>query len=203
MATAVQLANRALTRAGALRIMDINENSKSGRAIAAAYDGVRDSCQSIANWRYAMVRDNLQVTTAQDGFAYAYTIPADWLRFVAIRDRFVGVPLLGPRYISDTQGDFSIEQNRVLLTNYGPPLACLGVQRITDPSLQDALFNDYFILSLCVEIWEDVSRKSGTKLQVIINERDRALAIARNNNAIQEAPEEENDTSWLLSRVGP
>lgn len=203
MATQIDLCNRALTRCGALRIMDISENTKSGRAIQSAYAGVRDSCQSVANWRFAMVREVLQATTAQDGYAYAYTIPASWLRFVEIRDRWVGVPTLGPRYISDFPEEFQIETGRTLLTNYGPPLKCRGVKLIEDTSLWDALFNDFFILSLTVEIWEDVSRKSATKLQTIIDERNRSLSIARVNNAIQEAPEEIDDTAWMLSRVGP
>ena len=203
MATQVEVCNRALTRAGALRIMDVAENTKSGRAIAAIYNGVRDSCLSMANWRFAFERAELQATTAQDGFTYAYFIPASWLRLVKIRDRFVGAPTLGARYVSDPLEEFVIEQNRTLLTNYAPPLKCLGVKKIEDVSQYDPLFVDYFVLCMTVEIWDDVSRKSATKLQTIMSERDSALVIARNNNAIQEAPQEIDDTSWLLSRVGP
>lgn len=203
MATQIQLANRALTRCGAQRIMDVSENTKSGRAIQAAYDGVRDSCLAVSNWKFAMVREDLQTTTAQDGYNYAYIIPANWLRFVEVRDRWVGAPMLGPRYISDFPKEFQIETNRTLLTNYGPPLKARGVKRIEDPSQHDPLFNDYFILCLAVEIWEDVSRKSATKLSTIIEERNRALTVARVANIIQEPPEEIDDTSWMTSRVGP
>jgi hypothetical protein len=203
MATQIQLVNRALTRAGAARIMDVSENTKSGRAIAASYDGVRDSALATANWKFAMERATLAATTAQDGYGYAYTIPADWLRFVEVRDKWIGSPLLGPRYISDYPELFQIERNRTLLTNFGPPLKARGVKRIEDASQYDPLFNDYFVLCLCVEVWEDVSRKSATKLSTIIEERNRALSIARVNNAIQEPADEIDDTSWMLSRVGP
>lgn len=203
MATQIQIVNRALTRAGALRIMDVSVDSKSGRAVQAAYDGVRDSCLAVANWKFAMERTELQATTAQDGYTYAYTIPATWLRFVEVRDCWIGAPMLGPRYITDFPEEFQIEANRTLLTNFGAPLKARGVKRVEDTSQFDPLFNDYFSLALCAEIWEDVSRKSATKLQLILEERNRALAIARVNNAIQEPPDEITDTSWVLSRVGP
>lgn len=203
MATQLQIINRALTRAGAARIMDPSENTKSGRAVAAAYDGVRDSALAVANWKFAMERTTLAATTAQDGYGYAYTIPANWVRFVEVLDKWVGAPILGPRYISDYPELFQIEQGRTLLTNFGPPLKARGVKRIEDASQYDPLFNDYLILSLCAEVWEDVSRKSATKLEVILSERNRALSIARVNNAIQEPPDEIDDTSWMLSRVGP
>lgn len=203
MATRVELANRALTLCGALRIADVNDPSKSGRAIAATYEGVRDGCLSIANWRFAMSREPLANTTAQDGYSYAYIIPSTWLRLVSIRDRYVGAPLLGPRYIFDAIKEFAIEKNRTLLTNYGPPLKCIGVEKITDESQFDPLFNNYFVECLAIAVWEDVSRKGASKLSVRMEERDRNLQIARVNNAIQEAPEEIDDTSWLLSRIGP
>lgn len=203
MTTQIQLCNRAITRCGGARIMDLSESGKSARALSAVYDQVRDSCLSVANWRFALAREELAATTVQDGYTYAYIIPSNWLRFVEIRDRWVGVPMLGPRYISDFPSEFQIETDRTLLTNYGPPLKARGVRRIEDTSLYDALFNDYFTLSLAVEIWEDISRKSVTKLNLIIDERNKALSVARANNAIQEAPEEINDTAWLLSRVGP
>lgn len=203
MATQLQIVNRALTRAGALRIMDLSENTKSARAADAVYNQVRDSCLSVANWRFAMDRQTLQATTARDGFVYAYVLPASWLRYVYIRDQYVGVPSLGARYLQDMTPDFSIERDRVLLTDFAPPLKAVGVARIEDVSQYDPLFVDFFALSLTVEVWEDVSRKSSTKLEVIMRERDRALAIARTANAIQEAPQEMEDTSWVMSREGP
>jgi len=115
----------------------------------------------------------------------------------------VGVPSLGARYLQDMEPDFSIERDRTLLTDFAPPLNAVGVARIEDTSQYDPLFVDYFALSLTAEVWEDVSRKSSTKLEVILRERDRALAIARASNAIQEAPEEIEDTSWIMSREGP
>lgn len=199
----VSLANRALTRCGALRIMSTTEDTKSGRAIAATFEAVRDSCLSIANWRFAMERLTLPAVTAQDGYSYAYRIPATWVRFVSIRDKYVGTPTLGPRYIQDPDADFVIETDRTLLTNFAPDLKAIGVKKVEDPSLFDPLFNDYFCLSLAVEIWEDVSRKNAGKLSTVIDERNRALSIARTHNAIQEAPEEIDDTAWLLARVGP
>lgn len=203
MATQLQIVNRALTRAGALRIMDLRENTKSARAVDAVYNQVRDDCLSVANWRFAMDRQTLQATTARSGYTYAYVLPATWLRYVFIRDKYVGVPSLGARYLQDMTPDFSIERDRTLLTDFAPPLNAVGVARIEDPSQYDALFVTYFALCLTVEVWEDVSRKSATKLELIINERDRALSIARTGNAILEAPQELEDTSWIMSREGP
>lgn len=203
MATRVELANRALTLAGALRIASIEDPGKSGRAIAAVYEGVRDGCLSIANWHCAITRETLAPTTAQDGFAYAYQLPATWLRLISIRDRYIGAPLLGPRYVYDAQKHYAIEKNRTLLTDLAPPLNAIGLERITDESQYDPLFNNYFVECLAIAVWEDVSRKNATKLQVREAARDRALQIARVNNAIQEAPEELDDTAWLLSRIGP
>lgn len=199
----VRLANRALTRCGALRIMSLSDDTKSARAVDAVFTDVRDSCLAIANWRFAMDRQTLAAVTARDGYTYAYRIPATWVRFVSIRNQYIGAPSLGPRYIQGQDADFVIETDRTLLTNFAPDLKAVGVKRIEDPSLYDPLFNDYLVLSIAVEIWEDVSRKNAGKLSVIIDQRDRALSIARAHNAILEAPEEIDDTAWILSRVGP
>lgn len=205
MATEISLANVALTicGAGGGRITSRADNNKYARAVDAVFDHVRDVCQSMANWHFCLSRITLAATTAQDGYTYAYIIPSDTLRLVEIRENWVGVPLLGARYISEIDSDFVIEENRVLLTNFAPDLKVRVTKRVENVALWGPLFCDYFAQMLAVYIFEDVSRGGAAKLQEIKDNRDKALVMARNNNAIQEAPQETEDTSWILARVGP
>lgn len=204
MATQLELANRVATLCGAARIMNLSDAQKPAQAMNAVWNGVRDQCLAIANWRFAMTRFRPQTTTAPlFGWSYAYVIPADILRLVEVRDRFVGVPTLGPAISSSEPQFYELEEGRRLLTNFEPPLNCRGVKRITNEGDFDPLFNDYFVHCVAVAVWEDISRKSSTKKADIENERDRALRVARNLNGTLEPPEELPDDSWLLSRVGP
>lgn len=203
MATQVQLANRALTLCGAQRIISLTDDTKSGRAMANAYEGTRDSCLAVANWKFAMRRFNPQIGDVPlFDWSYGYVMPTDILRLVEIRDVWIACAL-GPRYSFDISRVFEIEEGRRILTNMGPPLNCRGVARITDEASFDPLFNDFFIEELALAVWEDVSRKSSTKRQDLEQSRNRRLRIARARDSIQEPPEELPDDSWVMSRVGP
>ena len=94
MATQIDLCNRALTRCGALRIMDLSENTKPARAIAAVYAGVRDSCLSMANWRFAMKR----ITLANE---HALSVLADLndgaYYVVVVNEDLTNMPFVAPR----------------------------------------------------------------------------------------------------------
>jgi hypothetical protein len=203
MATIVELANRALTICGAQRITSRTDPSKSGRAVDTVYDGVRDSCLAIANWKFALRRFQPQSSTAPlFEWAYAYVIPDQILRLVEIRDLVITCAL-GARYLDQPTRVFEVEENKRILTNFAAPLNCRGVARITDESRFDPLFNDFFIEELALAMWEDVSRKSATKKSDLEQSRNRRLRIARARDCLLEPPEELPDESWFLSRVGP
>ena len=204
MATDVELANRSLTLCGAARISALTDNTKSGTALAAVYTQVRDACLATANWKFAMRRFNPAASdTPLFGFTYAYVVPDEILRLVEIKDIFVA-PSLGARYLFD-QGlsPFNLEEDKRILTDFGPPLNCRGVARIENSARFDPLFATYFCHELALAVWEDVSRKSSTKKADVERERDRSLKIARARDAIIEPPEELPDDTWTLSRIGP
>ena len=81
MASVIQVANRALTKLGAARIISLGDNNKQARAVASCFDDLRDAELRAHRWSFALVRTALPAltTTPAYEFQYEYQLPADFL----------------------------------------------------------------------------------------------------------------------------
>jgi hypothetical protein len=110
MPTKTDIANMALHRIGAQRIMDLDdEDSKSARVLRDLYDGVLREVSRLAEWQCLKARTELGQLTATPafGWSYAYQLPSDFIRLVKLN---------GTEYEGQPQDDHEIE-GRTLLTD--------------------------------------------------------------------------------------
>ncbi len=195
----VAIANRALTKLGAARIISFADDTKEARAIAACYYILRDAELRRRKWRFALKRAQIPALTETPafGYAYAYQIPADCLSILTVGDIAPGVDLSDYRQSLDT-ALYSLE-GRTILTDLPAPLNLRYKARITDPTQFDLAFVEALAARIAWELCEDLTQSSQKKVDA---QTDYKVAIreAIAANAVETAPEVVPDSSWLLSR---
>lgn len=189
----VDIANRALTKLGAGRIISLDDDAQASNTLASMYDIVRDAELRKNLWHFSKARAQLPALSQPPEFGYThqFQLPADFLRLVEINGRRCQEkPHLDAWY--------SIEAGRILVSQPGP-LRIRYVRRVEDPTLFDALFVEAFACKLAFESCETLTQ-SNTKKQTVAQEYEAALADARRMNAIERAAQATSDDTWLGSR---
>jgi hypothetical protein len=194
MTSQVSIANQALIKVGADRIISIDEDSKQAVVLKAIWDAKRDAELSAHPWTFATRRTTLPASSTPPayGFAREFPLPPDCLRLIELGQWYVmyqGVDY-GPL--------FSIEGNAVLCDEPAP-LRARYVARIADPSSWPALFCEALACRLAAEIAESLTQSLG-KRQQAWDEYKAALRAARQANAIEQPPQPTPANSWWLAR---
>ena len=199
MASDVQIANRALTKLGARRILSLNDDVKEARAINSMFELVRDSELRAHPWNFAMTRASLAalVATPAWGFAYQFQLPADCLRVLQVNEEYYVANLTDYRTRLDVP--FQIEGGKVL-TDVVAPLKIRYVARIEDTQAWDTCFVEAFASKLAYETCEEITQ-SNTKKQEIAADYAMMIKQAKRMDAIENPPDPFADDSWLLSRI--
>jgi len=199
MASQVEIANRALTKLGAARIISFNDDNKQSRSVNSMFDAVRDAELRAHLWSFSLKRSSLAALTSTPdwGYDFEYQLPSDCLRIVQVNDLFAG-PNLDDYRNSSTQ-EFVIE-GRKILTNLAAPLKIRYVMRANDTTQWDATFVEAFACRLAVEMCEDLTQSSGKK-ESAINDYGMAIRAAIRANAIELPPQDLPDDSWAMSRL--
>ncbi len=85
-ATAVQLCGRALVKLGARPISAFDEATAEAQVCATLYPGLRDALISTHPWSFATAQTRLARLAAQPlaDYAYAYQLPANFLRAISL-----------------------------------------------------------------------------------------------------------------------
>lgn len=189
----VDIANRALTKLGAARIISLDDDSQASNTLASMFDIVRDAELRRNLWHFSKARTKLAALSQSPEFGYShqFQLPADFLRLIEIGGR-----RCQPKPHLDSW--YSIEAGRILIDRAGP-LQIRYVRRVEDPTLFDALFVEAFACKLAFEACEAITQ-SNTKKQTAAQEYEAALADARRMNAIERASQATSDDSWLESR---
>ena len=140
MASVIQIANRALTKLGAARIISLDDDNKQARAVKSCFEDLRDDELRSNRWSFAMKRTSLAADAEAPAYGYtsAYTLPADFLRLDLVNDEFPMVVM--DNYISSETNEYTIEGNKIL-ANIAAPLKIRYVARIDDPQQMDILFH--------------------------------------------------------------
>jgi len=194
MASKVEIANRALTKLGAERILLLSDPSKEARTLNSMFDTVFDAELRRYRWKFALKRDSLPALVAEPawGYLYAYQLPADFLALVQVNDIYVrGLKQKAP---------WSVESGTIL-TDYEAPLKIRYIRRISDITLADPLFVEVLACKLAMEACETLTQ-STQKRQLAGEEYRFAVSEAVRMDAIENPPDELPWGSWFDSREG-
>jgi hypothetical protein len=199
MASQVEIANRALTKLGAARIISFADDNKQSRSVNSMFNVVRDAELRAHLWSFTIKRDSLPAltTTPAWGYDYEYQLPPDCLRLLEVDDIYPG-PNLDDYRNANTQ-EFTIE-GRKILTNKDAPLKIRYVSRVADTTQWDATFVEAFACRLAMEMCEDLTQ-SNSKKESVKDDYDTAIMMAIRANAIELPPQDLPDDSWVMSRL--
>jgi hypothetical protein len=199
MASQVEIANRALTKLGAARIISFADDNKQSRSVNSMFNVVRDAELRAHLWSFTIKRDSLPAltTTPAWGYDYEYQLPPDCLRLLEVDDIYPG-PNLDDYRNANTQ-EFTIE-GRKILTNKDAPLKIRYVSRVADTTQWDATFVEAFACRLAMEMCEDLTQSSSKK-ESVKDDYNTAIMMAIRANAIELPPQDLPDDSWVMSRL--
>jgi len=199
MASEVEIANRALTKLGAARIISFGDDNKQARAVQSMFSIVRDAELRAHLWSFSIRRRSLPslITEPEWGFDYQYQIPSDCLRLIQVNDVYQGPDLSNYRNSSTAQ--YMLEGNKILAT-YAPPLKVRYVSSIEDTTEWDAAFVEAFACRLAMEMAEDLTQ-SNTKRELAQGEYEQAMSMAIRAGAFEQQHQDFPDDAWVLSRI--
>lgn len=199
MASVIQIANRALTKLGAARIISLDDNNKQARAISSCFEDLRDAELRAHRWQFAIKRDSLPASTDAPvyGFQYQYPLPSDFLRLDMIADQYPDAIM--DDYIGVETAEWAIEGN-MILTSMSAPLKIRYGAQITDPNQWDALFREALACRIAADICEDLTQ-SDTKKTNAWAEYKMAINTAIRTGAIERPPQMPPDDNLILSRL--
>lgn len=155
--TAVQICNIGIAKTGSDSfITSLDEDTKTARFCKMFYGPMRDSLLRSHLWRFA--RKQYQLAPLVDeplfnGGSY-FQIPVDCLRIVQPDDDYF-----------ETYGRWSVEGDKILADT--TLLNIVGIRRVTDESLFDAIFVEAFATKiaheLCLPMAQSESLKNALK----------------------------------------
>lgn len=192
MAGKVEIANRALTKLGAERILLLSDPGKEARVMNSMMDTVMDAELRRHRWKFAMKRAELPALVAAPawGYRYAYQLPADFLALVQVND----VYLRGLK-----QKTLWVVEAGQLLTDLPAPLKVRYIHRVENMALLDPLFVEVLACKLALEACETLTQ-SGQKRQAAADDYRFSVSEAVRQDAIENPPDELPWGSWLDSR---
>lgn len=199
MASEIQVANRALTKLGAARIISFDDDNKQGRAIKSCFYDLRDDELRAHRWSFAMKRTTLAADADAPayGYKYQYTLPADFLRLDMVNDRYPSAIM--DNYIGAEYNDWTIEGGKILTDDSGE-MKLRYIARVTEPNAWDVNFREALSCRIAAELAEDLTQ-SNQKRQLAWDEYKRAITQAVRTNAIEKPPVMPPDDQWVISRI--
>jgi hypothetical protein len=198
MASPTDIANRALQKIGATRIMSMDDTGKNAGECRACYEILRDAELRRHPWSFAMVRAGLPAldVTPSWGFDNAFGTPTDLLRLVEIDGASFWD---ATNYRSDSRPPFRIEDGQIL-TDLGAPLNIRYLKRETDSTRFDPCFVEVLACRMAAELAEPIT-SSLPKKQLVLGEYKDAIREAKRLDAIEAPPQEAPDDSWIMGRL--
>jgi hypothetical protein len=199
MASKTDIANRALTKLGDDRIIDLLDDTERARTINSLYNSCRDAELRAHVWNFAVQRVSLPrlASVPAFGFKFEYQLPSDSLRIIQVAEEWYWWG--GQDWVTGPMSQFQIE-GRKLLTDYDAPLDIRYISRVDDTGLYDSLFVEAFACRLALEACERITQ-SNTKLQSIQQQYQETMRMALRVDAVENPPQQLPDESWMISRL--
>lgn len=189
MASKVEIANRALQKLGAKRIVTLDEDSVNARIMNAAFEPVKLAELERHVWSFAIERAELaaDATSPTWGRANAFELPPDFVRLAHPYPE-----------LNRNTDDWQIE-GRKILTNDSAPLRLPYVKNVTDPNVMTPLFREALATRLAIECCEAITQ-SNTKKEILKDDYREIIAEAKKSNAIQRVSAEPPEDTWVTVR---
>lgn len=196
MATSsVALCNRALQLLGAARITSLSDNSTNARAMAVAYEPIRQRELRARNWGFSIKRAQLPASATPPAFgrANSFPLPSDYLKLL-------------PPYPEDNfnNRDWVIEQDDSgavsVSTDDSAPLEIRYIADVTDPNLMDASFREALSHALAMACCEELTQSS-TKKGDIAAEYTRVVREAKQSGSIENVPQQAAEDTFITCRA--
>jgi hypothetical protein len=196
--TETELVNAALRKVGAKRITDISDSVGPAGVASDVIATERDELLRLVNWNFATTRANLAplATTPIYEFQYAFTIPSDCVRLIAVHDNDAGDGAVEYKREAVQQSDGSYINCILCAAN---EIWIKYVRRVTEPSDWDYAFRQVLVLRLA-KIFAVSLVKSNALYQAITAEHDRAFRDAASADGIEDYPDKLEEGSWARSR---
>ena len=163
MTDRIDIANIALTMLGEEPITSVDDDSKPARAIKLNYSIARDAALEAYEWSFAVrqFKPNKLVDPPLWMYEYAYEIPSDILRVLAVERTPVSQPV---RQLDaeDSRLRRSVDhevQGRKILTSWDP-IYCTGIGRIEEEGLFSNLFCHAFAAKLAMLICYSITESN-------------------------------------------
>lgn len=202
MASQVDLANLCLTILGQPSIASFFDNSNSARVINIEYDPTRRALLTgRGTWRFSIKRGSLPALAtapASGPYTQQFALPTDCLRVLMVGDTYPGMDLSDYR-MGPTDAGYSVE-GRNVLCDYGAPVSIRYVADVTDTTLFDAWFFQYFAALLAYNCCERLTN-SNSKQDQAFKRMQFSMSQATASNALVNTPESLADDTWILSRM--
>lgn len=204
MASEVDIANRALSMLGEIRITSLDDNNKPARAMKARYTLLRDAELSAYPWRFSVKRVSLAASTDTPAWGYStiYNRPVDDLRPIKVGGAYVNAESIGVFYESTgvytEQSPYEIIEGRIH-TDLSAPLNYEYVSQVTDAGQFDPLFVEALAARLAADAAEELTQ-SNSKQEKAMLVYKRTLAEARRVNSLYRPPRRKTNGRWTASR---
>ena len=204
MPSEIDVVNFGLMEAQGTQITSMEQVIKSAGVARLLYTQARDEAMTSHKWNFSMKRAQLPAWGSKPafGYNYMYNRPADMLYLSELAGYAVGAPSLGAVYNDETNSAYELEGN-FILTDFPPPLNVKGGWRIVNPNFWHPLFTKLMRWTLAELFVTPIANRSTERKQFYKKQISDVLAEAQVANAIELPPQEDDDGSWLLSRIGP
>lgn len=190
MASETGIANRALQRLGAKRIVNLTQDVKNARTMNVAYEPVRDALLRKYPWSFALKRAQLpaDASVPVHGPARSFTLPTDFVRLHA------------PDTLANYNDRDWIIEGRAIRTNDSAPLDVRYIAKIIDPNVMDSLFRELLSINLAMETCEEITQ-SNIKLVQLREDRKTLMREAKASSAFETIPAEAPEDVWISTRA--
>lgn len=187
----VSIVNSALIALGEDPIVSLGDPTKRAILANIRYDPVRRAVLRSFPWPCATQAVSLALSSYSPVVTYdfAYSLPADYLRFLDLPDSDGALWEVGQDAIA----------GNLLLTNEVSPLAGIYVRDLADPSRFDSLLVDVLALELAIDLCEPLTQSAGKlqQLQTRLAEKRPSAQLASSD---EQSSKEWDEDIWLRSR---
>lgn len=183
----VEIANAAAITVGtSARLTDPGDDTTLGRAVSAVWDLERLAALRDGAWNFAMRRASLPrlAGDAHLNWSARFGLPSECLRLIEVYD----IP-----------GDRWQLEGRAIHADMTGPLRVRYLADIVEPAEFDPAFAKAFALRLACAIGNRIAG-SAFKEELNWQKYRKALAEAKNSDAMENPPIDQAESAWITSR---